>query len=79
STHQQEVDFIIDDHIAIEVKASKKITPQDLKGLQCLSEEKMFKQLYLVSQDNIEIKHGDIHCLPWQSFMARLWADEIIF
>jgi len=78
STHQHEVDFIIDDRIAIEVKATKKITPQDLKNLQYLGEEKIFQKFYLISQDSIESKHGSIHCLPWKVFMERLWADEIV-
>lgn len=76
STSQYEVDFIIDDQVAIEVKATKRITPKDLKGLQALAEENVFKQFYLVSQDLQEAKYGDIHCLHWQTFMQKLWADE---
>lgn len=78
SSNQQEVDFIIDDHTAIEVKATQRVTPRDLKRLQCLAEEKVFKQLYLVSQDGVEAKYGDIQCMHWQTFMKRLWTDEII-
>lgn len=77
STHQHEVDFIIDDRIAIEVKATKKIIPQDLKNLHYLEEENTFQKLFLVSQDPIETKYGSIHCLPWKAFIERLWADEI--
>jgi predicted AAA+ superfamily ATPase len=78
STHQHEVDFIIDDSIAIEVKATKKITPQDLKNLQCLGEEKTFKKLLLISHDNNEAKYGHIHCLHWKSFLEKLWSGELI-
>lgn len=78
STHQHEVDFIIDDSIAIEVKASKKIGPRDLKSLQILAEEKAFKHYYLISQDPIETKHGPFICLHWKTFMDRLWGGEIV-
>jgi|SRR5579872_2759320 len=78
STHQHEVDYIIDDYIAIEVKATKKVTPNDLKGLQCLEEEKKFKNLYLISHDSLSAKYGSIECLHWKIFIERLWADEII-
>lgn len=78
STHQHEVDFIIDDSIAIEVKASKKITPRDLKNLQALEEEKAFKNYYLISQDPIETKYGPFICLNWKNFMDLLWGGEII-
>lgn len=78
STHQHEVDFIIDDYIAIEVKASKKITPRDLKSLQYLEEEKVFKHFYLISHDPFEAQYGSIMCLHWKTFMEKLWRDEII-
>lgn len=78
STHQHEVDFIIDDQVAIEVKASKKITERDLKNLHVLQEEKIFKKFFLISQDSNEIKMGNIHCLHWKNFMERLWSGEII-
>lgn len=77
STHQHEVDFIIGDHTAIEVKASKKITSYDLKGLHALQEENVFKQFYVVSQDPIETKQQNITCLHWKTFMALLWAGKI--
>ncbi|SRR5579883_1771859 len=76
--HQHEVDFIIDDRIAIEVKAAKKITPRDLKTLSSLEEEKAFDKFYLISQDSVEMKHGNIICLHWKTFMEKLWGDEII-
>ncbi len=78
STHQHEVDFIIDDQVAIEVKASKKITERDLKNLLVLQEEKIFQKYFLISQDINETKKGDIHCMYWKNFMELLWADKII-
>lgn len=78
TTHQQEVDFLIDDEVAIEVKATKKVTPNDLKNLKLLQEEQLIKKFYLISQDNIESKNGNIHCLHWKTFMEMLWSDNIL-
>lgn len=74
---QYEVDFIIDNHTAIETKATKKITSRDLRGLIALHEEKKLKNYYLVSQDTIETKNNDIHCLHWKTFMELLWSDKL--
>jgi hypothetical protein len=38
---QHEVDFIIEDQIAIEVKATKDVSLHDLKNLKILQEEKI--------------------------------------
>jgi predicted AAA+ superfamily ATPase len=38
-----EVDFIVGDATAIEVKASRRVTPRDLRGLTALSEERRLK------------------------------------
>lgn len=78
SVHQQEVDFIIGDEIAIEVKASKKISQQDLKNLRCLQEENIFKKLYFISQDPIPVKYQNIECIHWRTFVERLWENNLI-
>ena len=43
SLNKQEVDFIIDDEIAIEVKSSTKITNKHFSGIKYLKEEKILK------------------------------------
>lgn len=78
SKHQHEVDFTVDDQIAIETKATKKVTSYDLKNLKILEEEKIFKDYFLVSHDPIEKKEGSIHCIYWKNFIEKLWAGEII-
>jgi uncharacterized protein len=77
STHGFEVDFILNDEIAIEVKASKRINKNDLKGLFALEEENMIKYYYLVSQDKIEAKERNIIIIYWETFLKKLWNDEI--
>lgn len=78
SKHQHEVDFILGDHTAIEVKATKKVTPHDLKNLRALQEEHILKQFILISHDKIETKNNSIWCMHWQTFIENLWDEKII-
>lgn len=78
SVHQHEVDFVVGDHTAVEAKATRKVTPRDLRGLQALAEEGVVRRLLCVSEDSIEARHGEIRCLPWQTFVQELWADRLL-
>jgi predicted AAA+ superfamily ATPase len=78
SKHQHEVDFIIGDDIAIEVKATQKISPRDLKNLYILQEENICKQFILISHDKIETKKDNIWCVHWKTFIEMLWEGKII-
>jgi predicted AAA+ superfamily ATPase len=70
--HQQEVDFVIDDQIAIETKATKQVSPGDIKHLQTLKEEKIFKKYFLISHDPTDTKHNDIWCLQLENFHGKI-------
>ncbi len=72
-----EVDFIIGDKIAIEIKTCKKVQTKHLKGLRALMEEHKIEQYYLISQDPIAMKQDDIFILPWETFIQKLWEDKI--
>lgn len=78
STSQFEVDFLIGDQVAIEVKASKKLKKENFKGLYALIEENKFKKYYIVSCDLTERIHEKIICLHWKTFLQKLWDGEII-
>ncbi len=86
SKNGQEVDFIIEDDIAIEVKTTNRTQDKHLKGLYALSEENICKQYYLISQDTIERKvpaksnnkDDKIHIIHWKKFLEILWGDKII-
>lgn len=77
SVHQHEVDFVVGDHTAIEAKATRKVTARDLHGLHAIAEERRFRHLILVSEDRMEVRRGAIRCIPWQTFVAELWADKM--
>ena len=78
STHGHEVDFLIGEATAIEVKASKKVSSRDFKGLRALNEEGIFKKLILISQDPINTKDGIYQALYWEEFLDCLWNDEYL-
>lgn len=78
SLNGQEVDILVGERVAIEVKSTGRVSPRDIKGLAALSEEGAFKDLYLVSQDNISAKMEMALALHWEDFLKRLWNGEIL-
>lgn len=73
-----EVDFIIGDEIAIEIKSSEKLSEKYFKNLKYLIEENKLKKYYLVSQDPIAAQYGKITALPWEQFLKQLWDGSIL-
>ena len=71
-----EVDFILGDHTAVEVKAKENVSPQDLRSLRALGEENVVKRQICVSLEPRRRKVGDISVLPLNSFLQALWDGE---
>jgi predicted AAA+ superfamily ATPase len=71
-----EVDFIIGDHTAVEVKAAEHVGPDDLRGLRALAEEKALRRYLCVSLEPRRRKVGDIVVLPYTEFLEGLWGGE---
>ena len=79
STSQYEVDLIIGDKAAIEIKSSKLVQDKHLKGLRALKEEKLIEQYITVSFDSQErVTQDKIKILPWKKFLEKLWNGNII-
>lgn len=76
STSGFEVDFIIGDHTAVEVKAKQNVAAVDLKSLRALAEEGKLKRLLCVSLEPRIRRVGDITILPYREFLKSLWAGE---
>lgn len=70
-----EVDFILGNRIAIEVKASSLITDKHLKGIMALKQENNMKKYLIVSREPRSRSVNDILILPWQEFLEQLWSD----
>ena len=71
-----EVDFILADTAAIEIKAKPNVHGGDLKGLRALKEEKLLKHYLVVSLEHRTRVVEGIHILPWREFLDRLWHLE---
>lgn len=71
-----EVDFIIGDQTAVEVKAKENVSTQDVKSLKVLAEEKCFKRYLCVSLETRMRKLDYITILPYKNFLEALWSGE---
>jgi predicted AAA+ superfamily ATPase len=71
-----EVDFILGDHTAIELKASENIGPNDLKSLKALAEERKLKRYLCVSMEARRRKVGEVTILPIHEFLNNLWDES---
>lgn len=72
-----EVDFVIGNQVAIEVKASRRISDQDLRSLKALREEKKVKNYIVVCQEPIVRISDGIKILPINSFLKALWSGGL--
>ncbi len=68
-----EVDFIINNRIAVEVKAKPVVANRDLKNLRLLKEENLIEHYVLVSLESSRRIVDDIEILSWQAFIEKLW------
>ena len=76
---QLEADFVLGDHQAvIEVKATEQAASHHFKGLKAFGEEYKTKHSIVVSLDAKPRVVDGITILPWETFLKRLWAGEII-
>jgi predicted AAA+ superfamily ATPase len=72
-----EVDFVIGDEIAIEVKGSPSVTDRDLVGLRRLAEETSLRKSIVVSLETAPRRVGAVDILPAPEFLHRLWDGAI--
>lgn len=78
SRHGQEVDFVLANEVAIEVKASANVTERQLGGLVALREEGLLRRYVLVCQEARRREVDGISIVPWREFMAELWAGTLL-
>ena len=71
-----EVDFIFNQEIAIEIKATRNPSISDLKGLKALAEEKLLKRYILVCQVERPRKEGFVEILPVEHFLKEMWGSS---
>jgi len=82
TTSGLEVDFILNQQIAVEVKLSQNIHDAHLKGLVAFAEENPAKELIVVCCEHtsrlIMHKGHQIKIFTVQDFLERLWANDFI-
>jgi predicted AAA+ superfamily ATPase len=78
STSGFEVDFILGDHTAVEVKAKETVSPQDVKSLRALAEERKLKRYLCVSLEARPRRFDGIKLLPIREFLDALWGGEYV-
>lgn len=78
TTHGFEVDYLIGDHTAVEVKSTQKVSPRHFKGLRALKEEGVFKKYLLVTHDKIATEKEGIRSIYWRDFLKELWNGNLV-
>jgi predicted AAA+ superfamily ATPase len=77
STANHEVDFILGDSIAIEVKGKAVIDGADMAGLKALREEGLMRHFILACLAERPRTVEGITILPWKDLLDRLWDGEL--
>ncbi|MYD46088.1 MAG: ATP-binding protein [Gammaproteobacteria bacterium] len=71
-----EVDFLIHDHTAIEVKAKPHVGVRDLRSLRALKEEEIFQNFVCVCMGSLPMYVDGIEILPYMTFLDYLWEGK---
>lgn len=74
-----EVDFLIGNEVAIEVKAAERVQQRDCNGLRALAEDIELSRKIIVCHEKHEWRTDDgIDVMPLEVFLRRLWQGEIL-
>ncbi len=79
-THaQHEVDFLVGDATAIEVKAKERVTDRDLRGVRALAAELPLSHMIVVSNERWRSTTDDhIEIYPVDEFLRDLWDGRVV-
>ncbi len=76
--HGDEVDLILDDAIAIEIKSTTRVNKSDAIGIQKIAEEGKWQKRILISQDEVERNtESNLRFVHWEVFLKELWNNQI--
>lgn len=79
STSQFEVDLVLGQALALEIKSTPLIQDKHLKGIRALKEEGLIEKYAVISLDEEErITSDGITVYPWRLFLEKLWRNEIV-
>ena len=77
STSGFEVDFLVGDRTAIEVKATRTVSAADLRGLRALADERRFERYVFVCQEREARRAGNVEIMPVVDFLEALWDGRL--
>ena len=72
-----EVDFIVEEDLAIEVKATSTLAGEDFRGLRRLMEEIPVRKPLIVCNEPVRRTVGTIEILPVREFLTDLWEGRL--
>ena len=72
-----EVDFILDNRVAIEAKATRHVQQKHLRGLRALAEERLVERSIIVCREERPRLDDGIEIWPLEFFLAKLWEDGL--
>ena len=79
SRSQFEVDFMIEDRVAVEVKAKPRVNRRDYKGILALSEELDLERRIVVCGESRRRRDEDgVEIVPVASFLKELWSGKLV-
>ena len=79
SRSQLEVDLVIGDAVAIEVKAKSRVSVRDYKGLLALAEEvPLERKLVVCHEPRRRRDDRGVEIVPVQEFLQELWGGAIV-
>ncbi|MFY9341922.1 MAG: AAA family ATPase [Planctomycetota bacterium] len=78
SQSDHEVDYVVGDAVAVEVKATTNVSTRDVAGLAALREEALLNRHVVVCQEARRRVVDGIEILPWQVFADELWNDRLV-
>ena len=73
-----EVDFVVGEAAAIEVKAAGTVTRRDLRGLRRLAEEMPLRHRIVVCRESAARVVDGIRILPIEDFLRALWRGDLL-
>lgn len=78
TTDGSEVDFVIGDAVAVEVKGTGAVTRRDLTGLRRIADETALRRRIVVCTESAARIVDGIEILPINEFLHTLWNSDLI-
>ena len=79
SRSQYEVDFVIGDKVAVEVKSKSRVSPRDYKSLNALADEIPLKRRIVVCGEKLLRRADDgTEIMPTAHFFEQLWSGALM-